>query len=361
LYGGLVLSASRDSLSILIRALQEDGRIQILSRPQITTLDSQPATVFVGENIARPGAAVQNANTTQTSVEYEDVGLQMLVTPRVTPDGTVVMDIDTTKSRIDYTRTVTIAETVIPNIATINAATTISARSGQTVAFAGLIQTDSQQSVKGIPYISRLPVVGPLLSYTEDREIRTELLVIMTPHVIRAEEELDMFRYSESERMSWCLADVLELYGDVGLSSRPGDWCPCGGCGHCHICRSHEGAPVIFPDSNPTGVIEHVETEPVPVPVPEEEELRLPPPVHTSGTQMRPVAPTDQPVVQMAGTPAPGQPPAQFPAATAAYSGTVWMPNQQTAEAAWRSGGNAPVPQAPQEVTARRLPPSPQR
>ena len=276
-YGGLVLSASKDSLSVLIRALQEDGRIQILSRPQVATIDKQPATVFVGENTARPGASSQNASTTTTSVNYEDVGLQLLVTPQVNPDGTVKMDIEATKSRIDFARSVEIDGNTIPNIVTVNAVATISAASGQTVVFAGLIQTDKQQELRGIPFISRLPVIGPLLSYTEDRDVRQELLIIMTPHVIHDndEDQTATIRYAESERMSWCLADVVDIYGDVGMSARPGWWCE----GEWQHFRR---APVIFPAVNPTGL----EPTPLPVPIADDGELDLPPlPVEPSSSR----------------------------------------------------------------------------
>jgi type II secretory pathway component GspD/PulD (secretin) len=355
-YGGLVLSASKDSISILLRALQEDSRVQILSRPTITTLDSQPATVFVGENTARPGGAIQNASTTTTNVTYENVGLQMLVTPQVRPDGTIVMDIDTTKSRLDFARSVEINGDEIPNIATINAATTVSARSGQTVAFAGLIETNLQQQVRGIPYVSDLPVLGPLLSYTKDQETRTELLIILTPHLIEDESQLDTFRYSESERMSWCLADVMELYGNAGLSSRPGNWCPCGGCGTCDICRGNGATPVIFPDMNPTGIIEPIESDAVPLP-PEpadQEGVLLPPPVHTSSIQSRSAAQANLPWAsqhnQAAYGPAqPGQPVVQYPAMTAGYEGS----NASAAgPAAFHQDGTAG------DSAARRLPPS---
>jgi type II secretory pathway component GspD/PulD (secretin) len=267
-YGGLVLSASKDSVSVLIRALQEDGRIQILSRPQVMTMDKQPATVFVGENTARPGATTQGTATTVTSVNYEDVGLQLLVTPQVNPDGTVKMDIEATKSRIDEARSVTIDGNEIPNIVTVNAVATISAASGQTVVFAGLIQTNKQQELRGIPYVSRLPVVGPLLSYTEDRDVRSELLIIMTPHVVHDndEDQIATINYTESERMSWCLADVVDLYGDVGLSARPGWWCE-------GEWRCFHRAPVIFPAENPTGL----EPTPVPMPVEDQDEVELPP------------------------------------------------------------------------------------
>ena len=113
--------------------------------------------------------------------------------------------------------------------------------------------------VRGFPYVSRLPVVGPLLSYTQDSEVRTELLIILTPTVIHNndEDQNAMIRYAESERMSWCLADVVDIYGDVGLSARPGWWCD--GEWQCR----HRAAPVIFPHVDPAGA----NVEPVPQPI----------------------------------------------------------------------------------------------
>ena len=267
-YGGLVLSASKDSVSLLLRALQHDGRSQILSRPQVMTMDRQPATVFIGDNTARPGGTTQGAGgLATTAVNYEDVGLQLLVTPQVNPDGTVKMDIEATKSKVSDEGP-TIDGDLIPNVTTVSAVATISANSGQTVVFAGLISTEKQQELRGIPFVSRLPAIGPLLSYTEDVDIRKELLIIMTPYVVRDndEDQIASINYAESERMSWCLADVVDLYGDVGLSARPGWWCE----GEWQRFRR---APVIFPAVNPTGL----EPPPTPVPLEEEDEVDLPP------------------------------------------------------------------------------------
>jgi hypothetical protein len=76
-------------------------------------------------------------------------------------------------------------------------------------------------------------------------------LIILTPHIIRSDDDFDKIRMAESERMSWCLSDVMSLYGDVGLSARPGNWCTC-----------VSDLPTIYPDANPTGI----ETVPAPLP-----------------------------------------------------------------------------------------------
>jgi type II secretory pathway component GspD/PulD (secretin) len=250
-YGGLVLSASRDSISALIRALEVRGRAQILSRPQIATLDNLSANINVGEVMARPGNTTQNATTTTTAVTDTKVGLLLGVTPSVTPDGLVVMEIDAERSRIDYTRTVTVNENEIPNIASVTSQTTISARSGQTVVFAGLIETTRELETRGIPVLSDIPYLGKLFEFNSEKETRRELLIVMTPYVVHSDDDLQMIRQSESERMSWCVADVADVYGNVGFSARPGCWCK----SHpCKCWNQRHPAPVIYPDLNPTGL-----------------------------------------------------------------------------------------------------------
>lgn len=330
-YGGLVLSASSDAVSVLIRALQDDGYAQVLNRPQITTMDRQPASVDVGEIVSRlQGATNTNSGTTQ-DVEDIPTGLLLGVTPQVTPDGLVMMEVDVTRSQLSDTDFVLIPDGVggtVPqfNIENVEASTTITARSGQTVVFAGLLTTRRADRDRGIPWLSRLPGIGPLFRFTQEENEREELLIVLTPHVIHTDEQIDWFRYSETERMSWCLADVHEVYGDVGFSSRPGCWCR----GDCHCFAS---TPVIYPDENPTGDIDPAVMEPTPAEIPlENAGPELPPvPVQPSSRRTyRPdvesnnqaaIMPSPMPPAGQAHYPQGPPPPPTYPAAPAVYQG----------------------------------------
>jgi len=349
-YGGLVLSASSDAVSALLRALEAEGRAQILSRPQGTTLDSQPATVNVGQITARPGDISQTQNSTNQAIVDTQVGLVLGVTPRVTPDGLIIMEVDAEKSRLgDASDSVTINGNVIPNINNVTASTTISARSGQTVVFAGLIETSKSHAVRGIPFISDIPVLGRLFESTTESDVRRELLIILTPHIIRSDDDVDKIRYAESERMSWCLSDVMSLYGAVGLSARPGDWCTC-----------VSDVPTIFPDANPTGI----ETAPAPLSGHEGQiSPLLPEPGHSSRRRTRELEPSE---------PAPNAVPAAEPVSNTGYQ--PWPPTAGYPGAPARYEGTTPAPQdravvpyspsrpagEPDPYTrARRLPPAP--
>ena len=166
-----MLSASSESISVLVRALQETGRLDILSRPQIMTLNNQPASVLVGARVPLIGSTTLNQVGQQNSIDREDVGLLLGVTPRISPDGLVVMEIDATRSSlgsIDDGVPVQVDANggVVrqPIINTTQARTTVSARSGQTIILGGLITKDRSIRTRRVPILGDVPVLGQLFS-----------------------------------------------------------------------------------------------------------------------------------------------------------------------------------------------------
>ena len=224
-YGGLVLSASSESINILIRALQESRRLDVLSRPQVMTLNNQPAFVLVGARVPRIQSTQLTQFGTVNSTILDNVGLLLGVTPRISPDGLVVMEIDAEKSELGPTSegipiSVNLNGDVIrsPIINTTVAQTTVSARSGQTVILGGLITKSQSVTARRVPYLSEIPLLGDLFRFDSVDEERTELLIIMTPYIVRKTEDADLLNQIETERMSWCLADVINVHGTAGTA-----------------------------------------------------------------------------------------------------------------------------------------------
>lgn len=246
-YGGMVLSAANESVNVMIRALQDAGRINILSRPQVMTLDNQEAFVQVGASIPRiTNSTITQFGGSQNSTTDTDIGLLLTLRPRVSPDGLVVMEISTEKSEVGPPEQGTPVAVgadgsaiFSPPIFKTTAQTVVSATSGQTVVLGGLMTKSSSETQRAVPYLSDLPLIGPAFRFTSTTDERTELLIIMTPHVIDGDEDLEEIKSVESERMSWALSDVIELHGDVGLRGR--------GQGH------RASSTIIYPDTNPTG------------------------------------------------------------------------------------------------------------
>jgi hypothetical protein len=135
-------------------------------------------------------------------------------------------------------------------VRTRNVQTTVSAHDGQTVIIGGLINKTHGTVRRRVPVIGDMPVIGNLFRFDSETEGKAELLIILTPHVIEDEEDIERIKQMEAARINWCMADVLELHGDGGFRGRNDEW---------YDAETH----VVYPDLNPTG-----EQVPAPQPAP---------------------------------------------------------------------------------------------
>jgi general secretion pathway protein D len=229
-FGGLVLSASSENVSMLLRALSESHRTEVLQRPQVMTLDNQPAYIQVGQRVPRITGTTVNTVGQVNNITLENVGLILGVTPRISPDGLVVMEIDAEKSELGAEADgipVSISGGQVirsPRINTTTAQTTVSALSGQTVVLGGLISRSKTELHRKVPLLGDVPLLGRLFRYDGTTNTRTELMIIMTPHIIHTEADADAIKRTEAAKMSWCLCDVTNVYGEAGLRKRTDTW-----------------------------------------------------------------------------------------------------------------------------------------
>jgi type II secretory pathway component GspD/PulD (secretin) len=245
-YSGLVLSAASENISALLRALAENHRIEILQRPQVMTLDNQPAFIQVGQRVPRISGVTINATTGNTnSITLDNVGLILGVTPRISPDGLVVMEIDAEKSELETEATgIPIFTspsgqvTRSPIIDATTAQTTVAAMSEQTVVIGGLITKSLTKEHHGVPVLDDIPVINNFFRYDSTVADKSELLIIMTPHIVRNQADSDKIKRTEAAKMTWCLNDVTAMYGEAGLRRRTDEW-------------TDGEVPVVYPDSGP--------------------------------------------------------------------------------------------------------------
>lgn len=256
-FGGLVLSAGNESVNLLLRALKQRGRLQVLSSPTIMTMDNLQGYVQVGSEVRFISGTTITNGISQNTVEVAEIGIILQVRPRLSPDGMIVMEVDATKSDLgneaDGT-TVGFAANGdpirVPPVNITTAQTTIMARDGQTVVFAGLITSSDQQEMRGVPILSDIPAIGRLFRYDAQFQQRTELMIILTPYVVENEADIAAVNQMSMDRMSWCMADVASIYGPVGYDDGS---------------MIFENSPtVVYPDLTPTGE----GSSPTPVPDP---------------------------------------------------------------------------------------------
>jgi len=228
-FGGLVFSANSDAVSIMIRALQETNRLEILSRPIITAMNNQFAGIHVGEKVPRFGGSSRSSWDSQSTVEDYPAGLVLKVSPSISPEGKIVMAIAAEKSKVgSLADAVPVGysegrEVRSPKISIIKVGTTVSAMDGETVVLGGLITKEDQDIKRKVPFLADIPLVGKLFQYQFSRTKRTELLIILTPHIVRNDKDMEEIKRVEAARMSWCLGSVAKLHGDIGVYNVVGE------------------------------------------------------------------------------------------------------------------------------------------
>lgn len=189
-FPGFSLSILGNSTQAILNALQSKTNVRVLSAPKLMVLNNQTATLQVGDqvpvitqqsqSVSAPGAPVVN------SVDLRDTGVILKVTPRVNDSGTVTLDINQEVSDVAETTTSGINS---PTIQQRRLSSTVATRSGQMVALGGLIRDRISRTRSGLPILSQIPVVGSVFGRTTDTGSKTELIILLTPTVVRSPDE----------------------------------------------------------------------------------------------------------------------------------------------------------------------------
>jgi general secretion pathway protein D len=171
---------------LVLSALSDLTHIDVISAPEVLVLDHQTATLQVGDQVPTITQTSQSVTNTDApvvnSVQYINTGVILQVTPRVNNSGLVMLDIDQAVSDVKATTTSTINS---PTISQRRIVTSAVMQDGQSIALGGLILENRNGGKSGIPILSDLPVVGSLFGTTTQSRARTELLVLLTPKIIR--------------------------------------------------------------------------------------------------------------------------------------------------------------------------------
>jgi type II secretory pathway component GspD/PulD (secretin) len=230
-FGGLVLSAGSESINILLRALSENRRVEVLSRPMVQALHNQTGLIHVGQTFQQVnGVSSANALTgvTQPNLEERAVGIQLTVTPRVSPDGTIVMEVVATKDQISPNNSVPIfADPVTgttfdsPVIDTATAQASVSVRDGQTIVLAGMITRTEGTTERKVPWLADLPLLGAVFRYDSHTLRRTELLIFLTPRIMKTPADYEEQKQVEAERMSFSIERAEAIHGPLFSMPKP--------------------------------------------------------------------------------------------------------------------------------------------
>jgi len=182
---GMVLGSSSMILDAQLSALESTGDGRIISSPKVTTLDNVQATIEQGEEI--PYRSVDSDGNVST--EFKKATLKLEVTPNITPDGKISMKVKANNDYADWAYKAVGTVTDNPPINTSSVDSTIVVSDGDTIVVGGVYKTTESETETGVPYLSKIPVLGWLFKYKTVNKTKKELLIFVTPRIIEESSE----------------------------------------------------------------------------------------------------------------------------------------------------------------------------
>jgi general secretion pathway protein D len=184
---------SGNSISATLNALQQHTQIKVVSAPKLLVLNNQTAALQVGDEVPiSTGTATGLSSSTAaivSTIEYKDTGVILKITPRVNASGMVQLDVSQEVSQVSAPTTTSAAQTQSPTISTRRIATTVAVRDGQVIALGGLFSDQKTVDRNGIPLLSQIPYIGSLFGTHTINHTRTELIVLLKPHVLATDDD----------------------------------------------------------------------------------------------------------------------------------------------------------------------------
>jgi len=177
---GLSVLSGRHVLDLELSAAQNEGKSETISSPRIITANQKQATIMQGVEIPYQESASSGATTTQ----FKNAVLSLKVTPLITPDNRVVLDLDVADDSVGQQVTSATGGSV-PSIDTREIITQVLVNDGQTVVLGGILDTTKSRSANKVPWLADIPVLGNLFKSTTNINNKTELLIFITPKILR--------------------------------------------------------------------------------------------------------------------------------------------------------------------------------
>src|SRR3569832_121365 len=209
--------------------MESAGVVRTLAEPNLTAISGESASFVVGGEFPIPAgytcqpATVGSQQQCQLTVSYKKFGISLNFTPVVLTEGRISLHVMTEVSEISNENSVNLSGTTIPSIKTRRAETSLEIPSGGAIAMAGLIQNQTKQAINGLPGLMQLPVLGSLFRSRDFQNRQTELMVIVTPMVVRAVAQKDLSRPDDgfaavSDPQADLLGNINRISGVPGRS-----------------------------------------------------------------------------------------------------------------------------------------------
>lgn len=182
-------AAGRFSLAILendylidleLSALEAEGRGEIISTPRVITSNQSEAIIKQGVEIPYQ----QSASSGATTIQFKEAVLELIVTPQITPDNNIIMDLKVSKDSVGEIISTGGLGGTVPSIDTRSVQTQVLVANGQTVVLGGIYETERRETIKKVPFLGDIPIFGRLFKSTQLIENKAELLIFVTPRIL---------------------------------------------------------------------------------------------------------------------------------------------------------------------------------
>ena len=237
---GSSIAGTFKSVTSTLQAMEQAGVIHTLAEPNLTAISGETATFVAGgefpvlngfscsSSSSTPGAP----STCQPSITFKKFGVSLDFTPVVLSEGRISLKVMTEVSDLSSNNSLTISvpgtsqSVTIPSIRTRRAETTVEIPSGGSLAMAGMIQNSTKQQMNGLPGLAELPILGPLFKSRDYINQQTELMVLVTPYIVRAVAQKDLSRPDDgfadpSDPSAILLGRLNRIYGVGAASDSP--------------------------------------------------------------------------------------------------------------------------------------------
>jgi pilus assembly protein CpaC len=225
------------SVQATLRAMESAGVVRTLAEPNLTAISGESATFIAGGEFPVPAGYTCDPTThvCTTQISFKKFGISLNFTPVVLTEGRISLRVMTEVSELSNENSLTLSQAItstttnsviIPSVKTRRAETTLEIPSGGAMAMAGLIQDQTKQAVNGLPGLTQLPVLGALFRSRDFVNNQTELMVLVTPFIVRAVAQKDLSRPDDgfaaaSDPQADLIGNINRIYGAPGRVAGP--------------------------------------------------------------------------------------------------------------------------------------------
>ena len=181
------------NVDVQIQALVDDGSARVLSRPNITTLSGEKAEILIGGSIPLPVTDSDGG----VNVSWKDYGIKLGVEPKLDNDNKITAKVETEVSTLDYDHAVTSSVGTFPAMTKRTASAAINLESGMTMVIGGLLNSQDGKSIKKIPLLGDIPIIGEFFKFTSKTKDKRELMILIRPRIVETDEPARMSQKME--------------------------------------------------------------------------------------------------------------------------------------------------------------------